>query len=297
MDSTRPAESVADRLGLERIGDHRFRGRIHEGPSRRSYGGEVAGQAVLAAGLTAPADRPIHSAQTYFLLPGDTTVATEFAVDPVRDGGSFSTRRVEALQNGRVIFTMLASFHRSEEGLAHQVAHLEAPEPDDVPDVDEVFAQHPAALRWTRGFLDALGIDARFPDTPARAHAMLGVAASPRQRVWLRTRASLPDPADPALPDAALQQAACLMYLSDLLLLSATTGPHGETLRDQELQVATINHSIWFHAPIRVDDWFLHDQFGRWSGGGRGLAHGEILDRSGRLCATTMQEGLIRRSR
>ncbi|MGW5381875.1 acyl-CoA thioesterase [Nocardia sp. NPDC003963] len=286
LESVRHAESVADRLTLERVGEYRFRGRAHDGPPRRSYGGEVAGQAVLAAGRTAPADRPIHSAQTYFLLPGDTTVPTEFTVEPVRDGGSFSTRRVEAIQDGRVIFTMLASFHRPEDGLAHQVAELDTPGPDEVPDLTEVFAEHPEALRWTSTFLDALGVDARFPDPPARAHAMRGAAATPRQRVWLRTRQPV--------PDASLEQAACLMYLSDLLLLSATTGPHGEALRDRELQVVTVNHSIWFHAPIRVDEWFLHDQHGRWAGGARGLAHGEILDRSGRLCATTMQEGLIR---
>ncbi|MEU4839551.1 acyl-CoA thioesterase [Nocardia testacea] len=286
LDSVRPVESVADRLALERVGDHRFRGRTHDGPARRSYGGEVAGQAVLAAGLTAPADRPIHSAQTYFLLPGDTTVPTEFVVEPVRDGGSFSTRRVEAIQNGRVIFTMLASFHRPEAGAAHQIAALDTPGPDDVPDLAEVFAGHPEALHWTMTFLDALGVDARFPDPPARAHAMRGAASEPRQRVWLRTRAPV--------PETNLEQAACLMYLSDLLLLSSTTGPHGETLRDRELQVATVNHSIWFHAPLRVDEWFLHDQYGRWAGGGRGLAHGEIMDRAGRLCATTMQEGLIR---
>ncbi|NKY31753.1 acyl-CoA thioesterase II [Nocardia speluncae] len=287
LEAVRPAESVADRLTLRRLGEYRFRGRTHGGPSRRSYGGEVAGQAVLAAGHTAPADRPIHSAQTYFLLPGDTTVPTEFVVEPVRDGGSFSTRRVEALQNDRVIFTMLASFHRTEEGLQHQVATLDAPGPDELPDIASAFAGYPEALKWTSTFLDALGIEARFPEPPARAQAMRGEVSPARQRVWLRTRAPL--------PDGRLEQAACLMYLSDLLLLSATIGPHGEELGDHGLQVATVNHSIWFHAPLRADDWFLHDQYGRWAGGGRGLAHGEILDRSGRLCATTMQEGLIRR--
>lgn len=287
LEAVRPAESVADRLTLERLGEYRFRGRIHDGPSRRSYGGEVAGQAVLAAGRTAPPDRPIHSAQTYFLLPGDTAVPTEFVVEPVRDGGSFSTRRVEAIQNDRVIFTMLASFHRVEEGLEHQVATLEVPGPDELPDLATALADYPEAETWTSTFMDALGVDARFPEAPARAQVMRGLVSPARQRVWLRTRVPL--------PDAQLEQAACLMYLSDLLLLSATIGPHGAALRDRELQVATVNHSIWFHAPIRVDEWFLHDQYGRWAGGGRGLAHGEILDRAGRLCATTMQEGLIRR--
>ncbi|NKY54939.1 acyl-CoA thioesterase [Nocardia flavorosea] len=286
-EAVRSAESVADRLTLERLGDYRFRGRTHDGPARRSYGGEVAGQAVLAAGRTAPADRPIHSAQTYFLLPGDTTVPTEFVVEPVRDGGSFSTRQVEAIQNDRVTFTMLASFHRPEEGLEHQVATLDTPGPDELPDIATAFAGFPEALKWTSVFLDALGIEARFPEPPARAQAMRGEVAPARQRVWLRTRAPL--------PDTQLEQAACLMYLSDLLLLSAATGPHGEELGNRDLQVATVNHSLWFHAPLRADDWFLHDQYGRWAGGGRGLAHGEILDRSGRLCATTMQEGLIRR--
>ncbi|MBF6347753.1 MULTISPECIES: acyl-CoA thioesterase [Nocardia] len=286
-ETVRRAESVADRLALERVGEYRFRGRTHDGPARRSYGGEVAGQAVLAAGYTAPADRPIHSAQTYFLLPGDTTVPTEFVVEPVRDGGTFSTRRVEAVQKDRVIFTMLASFHRTEEGLEHQVAALDAPGPEELPDIAAAFAGYPDALKWTSTFLEALGIEARFPELPARAQAMRGAVSPARQRVWLRTRTPV--------PDVQLEQAACLMYLSDLLLLSAATGPHGEELRDRDLQVATVNHSIWFHAPLRVDDWFLHDQHGRWAGGGRGLAHGEILDRSGRLCATTLQEGLIRR--
>ena len=282
----RPAGSVLNALAVDRLGERRFLARAHEGPPRRSFGGEVAAQAVLAAGLTVPADRRIHAAHTYFLLPGDTTVRTEYTVEDVRDGGSFTTRRVDARQNGRTIFTMIASFHRDERGLEHQLARLDVPPPEDLPGPETTFADSPENLAWARGIMHSLDAEARFPMLPARALASLGRTGEPHQSVWLRSRRPV--------PDGPLEQAACLTYLTDALLLSAALGPHGRTFQDGSLQFATVNHTVWFHAPIRVDEWFLYDQRSRWAGGARALCHGEILDRSGRLCATTMQEGLLR---
>jgi len=286
LDSARHAGSPLDALALDRVDERRFLGRAHGGPARRSFGGEVAGQAVFAAGLTVPEGRHIHSAHTYFLLPGDSTVRTEFEVEEVRDGGAFSTRRVDARQNGRSIFMMIASFHQNEPGLAHQVAELDIPDPEDLPDLPTTFAGSAENLAWAQGLFESVDTEARFPTLPARALATLGRTGEPHQAVWLRSRRQV--------PDGTIKQAACLTYLTDLLLMSTALGPHGRTFQDGSLQGATVNHTVWFHTPVRVDEWFLYDQHSRWAGGARTLCHGEILDRSGRLCATTMQEGLLR---
>ncbi|MBX6389462.1 MAG: thioesterase family protein [Frankia sp.] len=285
-DSDQLAGSVLDALAIDRVDERRFLSRVHEGPARRTFGGEVAGQAVLAAGMTVPAGRRIHAAHTYFLLPGDTTARIEFEIDQVRDGRAFSARRVDARQNGRTIFTMIASFHRDERGLEHQVASLDVPDPEDLPGPETTFGGSAENLAWARNFLNTLGAEARFPSLPARALAALDQAGEPHQSVWLRSRRRV--------PDGFREQAACLTYFTDALLLSTALGPHGRTLQDGTLQFATVNHTVWFHAPIRVDEWFLYDQHSRWAGGARALCHGEVLDRSGRLCATTMQEGLLR---
>lgn len=286
LDSGRYTRSVLDALTLHGVDERHFLGQVHDGPAHRTFGGEVAGQAVLAAGRTVPADRRIHSAHTYFLLPGDTTVATEYEVELVRDGGAFTTRRVDARQRGRTIFTMTASFHRDETGLEHQVPALDGPDPDGLADPATTFAGSADNVAWAKALSDAIDVEIRFPTMPARALAALGRTGDPHQAAWLRSRRQI--------PDGPLEQAACLAYISDMLLLSTALGPHGRTLQDADLQFATINHTIWFHAPMRVDEWFLYDQHSRWAAGARALAHGEILDRSGRLCATTMQEGLLR---
>jgi acyl-CoA thioesterase-2 len=281
-----PGGSILDALDLEPVDDRLFVAPPLPGPARRTFGGTVAGQAVLAACLTAPVDRPIHSAHTYFVLPGDSAVPTEFEVEAVRDGGSFSTRRVDARQHGRTIFTMVASFQRDEPGLAHQVPTLTVPLPEDTPSIEETFAEGPETLAWARFLTATHGVDALFPVPPARAFAAAGETSDPHQAVWLRSTRPV--------PGGRTEQAACLACFSDMLLLSAALGPHSRTLQDTSLQFATINHTIWFHAPLRVDEWFLYDQRSRWAGGARALCHGEILDRTGRLCATTMQEGLLR---
>jgi acyl-CoA thioesterase II len=278
--------SIIDSLQLEALGDRRFRRRPRPGPPQRTYGGEVAGQAILAAGLTVPRGRQIHAAHTYFLLPGDTSLPLEFVVDEVRDGGSFTTRRVDALQSGRTVFTMTASFQALEEGLSHQVPRVESPPPEELPTPEELFAEDDETLAWCRHMTDVTQVDVRFPELPARVSAARGIRAEPRQRAWLRSRRPI--------GGGDLEHAAALAYISDLLLLSSALGPHEMTLQSGRLQFATINHTIWFHSPIQADEWFLYQQESRWAGGARALAHGEIFDRAGRLCATTMQEGLLR---
>ncbi|MCW2866661.1 MAG: tesB 3 [Marmoricola sp.] len=282
---TKPA-GISDAVALEQLGPLRFRGGTHPGSPTRTYGGEVAGQAVLAAGRTVDPSRGIHSAHMHFLLPGDTSVPVEFAVEATRDGGSFSARRVQAIQTGRVIFTMTASFQVPEDGLEHQVPELDVPGPGATPTPEEMFADDPENLRWVDWLTGSIGLEARFVELPARAAAARGLRVPPRQRVWLR--------ADAPVGEARADQAAALAYVSDILLLSSALGPHELTLQGGRLQFATVDHTIWFHAPIRVDDWFLYDQQSSWAGGGRALCRGEIFDPTGRLCATTMQEGLLR---
>lgn len=278
--------AIPETIALEQIGARRYRGGIHPGPATRTYGGEVAGQAVLAACRTVGSDREIHSAHMSFLLPGDTTLPVEFEVEQTRDGGSFSSRRVQAIQKDRVIFTMTASFQVPEKGLEHQDPVVDTPGPEATPTPDEMFADDPENLRWVGWLTDRIDLDARFPVLPARAAAARGVRVPPRQSVWLRAKQPV--------GDTHADRAAALAYVSDILLLSTALGPHELTLQGGQLQFATIDHTIWFHSPISVDEWFFYDQESRWAGAGRALCRGEIFDSNGRLCASTVQEGLLR---
>ncbi|AZG45410.1 Acyl-CoA thioesterase 2 [Gordonia insulae] len=277
---------IPERIALVEVGPLRFRGGVSPGPPTRTYGGEVAAQSVLAAYRTVSADRDIHAAHMHFLLPGDTTVPVEFEVEESRDGRSFSSRHVRASQAGRVIFTMTASFQRPEKGLEHQVPRLDAPRPETLPTPEEMFADDTENLEWVRWLTDSIDVDARFPMLPARSSAARGHRVDPRQSVWLRSRRRV--------GTTSADRNAALAYISDLLLLSAALGPHQLTLQGGELQFATVSHSIWFHAPLSVEDWFLYEQDSRWAGSSRALCRGEMFDGTGRLCATTMQEGLIR---
>ncbi|GAB2869476.1 acyl-CoA thioesterase [Nocardioides pacificus] len=278
--------SVTEVITLEEVGPLRYRGRTQPGPNKRTYGGEVAGQAVLAATRTVPADRFVHSAHMHFLLPGDTSEPIEFVVERTRDGGSFTARRVEAVQRDRVIFTMTASFQDRESGISHAASPVDVPPPEGLPTPAEMFAGDPENLRWVRWLLESNDLDARFPTLPARSAAAEGLRVEAKQSAWIR--------ALHRISDDEHEQAAALAYVSDLLLLSTALGPSGYTLQDGRLQFATIDHTVWFHAPLRVDEWFLYDQESRWAGNSRALCHGEIYDRTSRLCVTTMQEGLLR---
>lgn len=276
--------TLTQRIGVDRLDARTFRSAAHPGPSSRSYGGEVAAQAIHAAGLTVPEDRGIHSAHTWFLLPGDTALPVDYRVRDVRDGGSFTTRSVDAVQGDRVIFTMTASFQKVENGLEHQVGEVHSPAPEELLPPEQMLPPG-ENLRWVQNLQEMSGFDLRFPEPPARSHAALGDTGKPHQKAWLR--------AGQSVPGGDLQQAAGLAYASDMLLLSTALGPHRRTLQTG-MQFATVNHTIWFHHPMRVDEWFFYDMSSRWAGSGRALCHGEIFDRSGRLCASITQEGLLR---
>lgn len=203
----RPA-SIPDILAVEQVDDLRFRGGLPNRPSTRTFGGEVAGQAVLAASRTVEG-RGIHSAHLHFLLPGDTARPVDFLVERTRDGGSFSARRVQAVQEDRVILVMTASFHCAEAGVEHQVPTPDAVGPSATPTPEEMFVGDPENLTWSRWLAEVLDIDVRFPELPVRAAAAHGLRVPPRQRAWLRAR----QPVGGTQAD----RAAALTYLSDVL--------------------------------------------------------------------------------
>jgi len=271
-------------LDLERIEDDLFRGQSPDTSMQRVFGGQVLGQALVAAGRTVVPDRHVHSLHGYFLRPGDPSVPLVYLVEGIREGRSFSTRRVAARQHGRPIFHMTASFHVAEEGLEHQDAMPHVPEPETLPrllDGQTVppFAWSVPPERWAA--LDVrvatpspTGDPLRDPQHPALA------------QVWLTTT-------DP-LPDDPLLHAAALAYASDLTLLASALVPHRVRLDDPRLLPASLDHAMWFHRPFRADAWLLHDEVSPSAYGGRGMGLGRVFSRDGRLVATTAQEGLVR---
>lgn len=279
--------SLAAILELEQLDDLYFRSRQTTGTPTRTFGGEVAGQALMAAGRTVAADRPIHSAHAHFLLPGDSSERVIYRVDPVRDGGSYTTRRVEAIQRGRVLFHLTASFHGGDAtDMAYQSQPLRVPLATETPTPEQAFADDEEMLTWAAWLRDLQPMEFRFPTPPTRALVRAGTPAPAQQSVWLRATGPLGD--DP------LVHAAAITYSSDLLLLSTGLGPHARAFTDGDLQFATLDHTLWFHDQVRADEWFLHDMEGLWNGHGRSLCKGAMFDAAGRMFGTTMQEGVLR---
>ncbi|NED98133.1 acyl-CoA thioesterase II [Phytoactinopolyspora alkaliphila] len=273
-------------LDLETIEDNLFRGRQPRTRLQRVFGGQVAGQALMAALRTVPAERTAHSLHAYFLRPGDTTVPIVYDVELVRDGRSFTTRRVVARQHGRPIFYLTASFHTAEEGLEHQDVMPPSPPPDECPRLGDLMAQVSGepTTAWDQEWAS---LDVRYvgdsrpgggvtsPDHPALA------------RLWFRASGHLPD--DPSLHSCVLT------YASDLTLLGAALVPHGTYVGAPDTQLASLDHTMWFHRPFRADEWLLYDQVAPSAYGARGLALGRVFTEDGRLVATIAQEGLIRK--
>ena len=272
-------------LDLEPLERDLFRGHSPQVGWQRVFGGQVIGQALVAAIRTVK-DRPVHSLHGYFVRPGDPAVPIVYRVERIRDGGSFTTRRVEAIQHGATIFAMITSFHAGEtEALAHGMPMPEAPAPEDLPDekaLKERFlaeASDPVRAYWERD----RPIELRPTDFD---HYVSDRPLPPRQQVWVRTTGALPD--DPAI------HAAVLAYASDMTLFDTALFAHGRSVFDRSLQLASLDHAMWFHAPFRVDDWLLYDQDSPISGAGRGFCRGGLWTRDGRLVASTAQEGLMR---
>ena len=278
---------LLDLLDLEQIEVNIFRGRSPDERVQRVFGGQVAGQALVAAGRTVPADRPVHSLHAYFIRPGDPAVPLVYTVDRVRDGRSFTTRRVSAIQHGRTIFTLSASFQRPEPGPVHAVPMPPAPPPEEVERTSD---------RLARLFGGTLPREVWGNPVDLRSVGPLSIEAerdpslrTTRNLVWLRVDGSLPD--DPLLH-------VCLMtYASDMTLLDPVLLGHGLSWMDGHTIGASLDHAMWFHRPFRADQWLLYSQESPIAFGARGLARGEVFTADGDLVVSVVQEGLIRSAR
>ncbi len=282
--------AVADLLAildLEPLEVNLFRGRSPQAEWQRVFGGQVVGQALVAATRTVDGRRP-HSLHGYFMRPGDPNVPIIYEVDRIRDGRSFITRRVVAIQHGAAIFSMSASYHLDEPGFEHQMDMPDVPRPHELPSEkvlkEQLMPTMPQAIRAY--FERERPVELRHCD-PLRY--VDGKPRPPMQSVWIRTTAPLPD--DPAIHQCVLA------YASDMTLLDAAMVAHGASVFSVEIQAASLDHAMWFHRPFRADEWLLYTQDSPFAGGARGFARGRIYTESGLLVASVAQEGLIRRRR
>jgi acyl-CoA thioesterase-2 len=277
-------KELLDLLDLEQIEMNIFRGRSPAERQQRVFGGQVAGQALVAAGRTVPEDRHVHSLHAYFIRPGDPSVPLVYTVDRVRDGRSFTTRRVSAVQHGKVIFTLSASFQILEDGPSHQAPMPDVPGPETLPTfrerLEKVFG--PMAEEFHR----RRPVDLRHITPLTWEAARDSSLTAPESKVWLRVDGELPD--DPLLH-------VCLMtYASDMTLLDTVLLNHGLAWGDKKTMGASLDHAMWFHRPFRADEWLLYAQDTPNASGARGLARGEVFTRDGELVVSVVQEGLIR---
>ena len=263
-----------------------FVGRSQPMPTGRVFGGQVLAQCVVAAGRTVTGDdgdgpRHIHSLHGYFLRPGDANQPIRFLVDRMRDGGSFSARRVHAVQDGRILLSMIASFQELSEGLDHQIPMPHVPSPEELtPDAEALSRiDHPLARHAASRAVELRHVDPQlFPGNDAERQE--------RQSVWMRLPGHLPD--DPHL------HAAVMAYASDYSLLEPVLRRHGLVWGDPRLRIASLDHAMWFHRPGRVDQWLLYTQLSPSAQGGRGLGQGHMFAADGTLLATVGQEGMVR---
>jgi acyl-CoA thioesterase-2 len=271
-------------LDLEELEVNIFRGRSPQENRQRVFGGQVAGQALVAAGRTVERGA-VHSLHAHFLRPGDPSAPILYQVDRIRDGRTFTTRRVVAIQHGRAIFHLSASFQPPETGPDHQIPMPEAPDPDTLPTFEERMGSRLEALpseiqQWIRRDrpIEVRAVVAGNPFAPARR--------PPRQLVWIRASGRLPDP--------LLLHQCVVVYASDLTLLDTATLPHAIAWNDPNYVMASLDHAMWFHRPFRADEWLLYAQESPSAHGARGFAMGHLYRRSGELVVSVAQEGLIR---
>ncbi|MEI7255034.1 acyl-CoA thioesterase II [Dickeya dadantii] len=279
-------QNLLDLLNLEKLEEGLFRGQSQDLGLRQVFGGQVVGQALSAAKQTVPAERFIHSFHSYFLLPGDSQKPIIYDVETLRDGNSFSARRVSAIQNGRSIFYMTASFQTRESGFEHQSDMPQVTPPDDLPSEQDIARSMeqliPPVMRQI--FTNDRPIEIR----PVKFHNPLkGEAAPPVRQVWCR--------ANGAMPDDERTHQYLLGYTSDCHFLLTALQPHGVGFLERGMQVATIDHAMWFHRPFRLDDWLLYSVESPSASGARGFVRGQFYTREGVLVASSVQEGVIRR--
>ena len=279
-------DNLVSLLSLEPIEENLFRGRSEDLGLPQLFGGQVLGQALSAASQTTMAERRAHSLHGYFLRPGDPARPVIYQVERLRDGRSFSTRRITAIQKGVPIFTGSASFQDREEGFSHQQPCMPlVPAPEELPSETELarqlIDQLPERIRASATRDKPLDIR---PVTQVNPYSP--EPSDPVTHVWVRSNGRLPD--SPQLHQCLLA------YFSDFNLLSTSMLPHGVSVFQKSMQVASLDHSLWFHHDLRIDDWLLYVVDSPWSGNARGFAQGGVFERSGRLVASTAQEGLIR---
>ena len=279
-------DGLLETLNLERLERDLFRGRSPLVGWQRVYGGQVLGQALVAAVNTIEVPHITHSLHGYFMLPGDPESPIIYQVDRLRDGKSFSTRRVTAIQHGKAMFAMSASFHKHEEGYDHQSEMPDVPPPENLPSEQELkesfIEQMPNNMRayWER----ERPIEMRPVDM---SRYLVRDKLNPVQHVWMRATGPLPE-------DLSLHQC-ILAYASDFTLLDTALIAHGKLLFDNDIQLASLDHALWFHRPFRADEWMLYAQDSPSAHGSRGFCRGNIFTRDGLLVASTTQEGLMRK--
>ncbi|MBB3102768.1 acyl-CoA thioesterase II [Azomonas macrocytogenes] len=279
-------DTLVGLLALEPLEDNLFRGASYDLGFPQLFGGQVLGQALSAASQTVEG-RQVHSLHGYFLRAGDARLPVVYQVERLRDGGSFSARRISAVQKGQILFSSIASFQNAAEGFEHQASMPAVPDPDDLPSYAELMQQ------WAAQATEPLR--RHLPGRRAIEHRPVGMQnpfkplqpQEPFQHIWMRAAGRLPD--DPAL------HRYLLAYASDFFLIGTALLPHAASLWQKDIKMASLDHAIWFHREFRADEWLLYSLESPWTGHARGLARGRIFDRQGRLVASVAQEGLIRK--
>jgi acyl-CoA thioesterase-2 len=277
-------EHLISLLRLEDLGNGGYRGQSQDPGWGRVYGGQVLGQAVMAAGATVEG-RALHSLHAYFVRPGDTKLPIDYQVERVRDGGSFSVRRVVASQSGLPIFNLSSSFQVAEDGFEHQSSIPDVPGPEGIPSEQDRAKEYAAKLpvEVLKRALADRPIEMRVVNPDDYFN---GTIQPPLRYAWIRATGPVPD--DP------LVHQCLLAYASDWGLLSTSLRPHGVTILSRRIQSASLDHAMWFHRDFRIDDWLLYVTDSPSAAGARGFTRGEVYDRAGRLVASAAQEGLIR---
>jgi acyl-CoA thioesterase II len=285
--ATETGQAVVDGLvrllDLEKIEEDIYRGVSPKSTWQRVFGGQVAGQALVAAGRTVPTDRQVHSLHSYFIRPGDPAVPIVYEVDRVRDGRSFTTRRVVAIQHGKPIFSLSASFQLDQPGVDHQTRMPDAPAPETLPTLQERYGDAAAAAAFYRSM--PRPIDLRYVDDPPWQQHAKGPRDGPT-RVWMR--------ADGRLPDDPLLHVCVLTFASDMTLLDSVLVRHGLAPGLDHISMASLDHAMWFQRPFRADEWLLYVSDSPTASGSRGLATGRFYSQDGRHLVSVVQEGMIR---
>lgn len=278
-------DTLVSLLDMETIEENLFRGASQDLGFRQLFGGQVLGQALSAASKTVDPARQANSLHGYFLRAGDPDKPVVYQVERVRDGATFSTRRVMGIQNGQPIFACSASFHIQEEGFSHQSAMPDVPPPEELTPEQELAPKLAQALNEEKQ-------TKMLRDKPIETRAVQVLdplypeKSDPIKQIWFKANGTLSD--DPAIHKYLLA------YASDFGLLTTSLLPHGASIWQPQMQVASLDHAIWFHEPARVDEWLLYSTESPWAGGSRGYSRGSIFTRDGRLIASVAQEGLVR---